>query len=76
MERECPVCKRRASEGEVLCSYHQRAYLSLREKYERWRKAKEITWEEYLKEVAINPNTGEWVREVAQYLNKIDNHIL
>ncbi len=69
MERRCPICNRK-TEGDPLCPYHQRAYLNLRERYDRWREAMEIGWEDYLREVAENPNTGEWAREVAQHLLK------
>jgi len=33
-----------------------------------WRKASNIEWEAYLKEVAKNPLTGTWVKEVAENL--------
>ena len=65
---QCPLCNRPITENEALCTYHQKAYLNLREKYDQWKTALGIGWTEYLREVADNPNTGEWVREVAQYL--------
>ena len=68
MERLCPVCNRRMAENDALCAYHQRAYLNLRDKYDQWKTALGISWNEYLREVADNPNTGEWVREVAQHI--------
>lgn len=68
MEQQCPICNRRRTENETLCTYHQRAYLNLREKYDQWKAALGIGWDEYLREVADNPNTGEWVREVAHHL--------
>jgi len=43
------------------------------EKYDRWRKATNISWKEYLSEIAKNPLTGEWAREVAQYLIEMEN---
>ena len=70
MERQCPICNRKTGEDDPLCAYHQRSYLNLREKYDRWKAAMDISWEDYLREVARNPNTGEWVREVAQHLLK------
>lgn len=69
MERQCPICNRK-TEGDPLCAYHQRAYLKLRERYDRWKTAMDISWEDYLKEIAGNPNTGGWVREVTLYLLK------
>jgi hypothetical protein len=68
VERQCPICNRRRAENETLCAYHQRAYINLREKYDQWKTALGISWDEYLREVIDNPNTGEWVREVAQHI--------
>jgi len=33
-----------------------------------WRKASNIEWENYLREVAKNPFRGTWAREVAESL--------
>jgi hypothetical protein len=33
----------------------------------------EISWKEYLSEIAKNPLTGEWAREVAQYLIEVED---
>ena len=68
MEQQCPICNRQRTENETLCAYHQRAYLNLREKYDQWKTALGIGWNEYLREIANNPNTGEWVREVARHI--------
>jgi hypothetical protein len=38
------------------------------EKYDVWRRAQGISWKEYLSEIEQNPLTGEWVKEVANYL--------
>jgi len=43
------------------------------EKYDRWRKATGISWKEYLSEIAKNPLTGEWAREVAHSLVEMEN---
>jgi hypothetical protein len=37
-------------------------------KYDGWRKAVNSSWKEYLSEIAKNPLTGEWAREVALHL--------
>jgi len=37
-------------------------------RYDGWRKAMNISWKEYLSEIAKNPLTGEWAREVARHL--------
>jgi len=47
-----------------------KAYESIVKKYNLWKKALEISWKEYLSEIAKNPLTGEWAREVAEYLIK------
>jgi len=61
----CRLCWRDAVEGEKYCIYHLEAYRRLREAYEDWREAMDLTWEEFLREVSENPETGEWAREVA-----------
>jgi len=62
----CEICGREASSR--FCDLHKKAYENLVEKYEIWKKASKITWTEYLNEILRNPNTGLWVREVAQQL--------
>jgi hypothetical protein len=47
-----------------------KAYESITKKYAAWKKALEISWREYLSEVAKNPLTGEWAKEVAEHLIK------
>lgn len=37
-------------------------------KYELWRKFLKISWRECLKEIEQNSLTGEWVKEVADFL--------
>jgi hypothetical protein len=49
---------------------HVRAHESVTKKYEVWKRALEISWKEYLSEIVKNPLTGEWAREVAEYLIK------
>jgi hypothetical protein len=39
--------------------------------YEQWNKALNISWKEYLSEIAENPLAGEWVKEVTQQLMRI-----
>lgn len=66
---KCVVCDREACENRY-CELHMKAYESVVKKYDLWKKALEISWKEYLSEVAKNPLTGEWAREVAEYLIK------
>jgi hypothetical protein len=61
------VCSREAGERD-FCLLHLKAYENIVEKYEPWKKAKEISWGEYLREIQQNSLTGEWAKEVANYL--------
>jgi len=47
-----------------------KAYENLKLKYNEWREAMEISWEEYLRQIINNPLTGLWAKEVAQVLLK------
>jgi hypothetical protein len=66
---KCAICNNEAGENHY-CELHTKAYESMTKKYESWKKALEISWEEYLREIAKNPLTGEWAKEVAEYLSK------
>lgn len=70
MQDRCTLCGRRRKGGSKYCLYHQRAYENLKEAFERWRQALDISWMEFLKEVAGNPETGEWAREMAEKLRE------
>jgi hypothetical protein len=45
-----------------------KAYENIVEKYDFWTKALQISWKEYLSEIQKNSLTGEWAKEVANYL--------
>lgn len=47
-----------------------KAYGKIIEKYDAWKRALKISWKEYLSEVVKNSLTGEWAKEVAEYLIK------
>jgi hypothetical protein len=47
---------------------HLKAYENIVKKYDFWRKALKISWKEYLSKIKQNPLTGEWTKEVANYL--------
>ncbi|MCS7125248.1 MAG: hypothetical protein NZ932_07550 [Candidatus Bathyarchaeota archaeon] len=66
---KCAICSREALQN-GFCELHARAYRSVLKKYEVWKKALNISWKEYLSEVAKNPFTGEWAKEVAEHLLK------
>ena len=63
---KCRICGRETSEDDY-CELHAKALKNLKEKYHQWKRALEISWKDYLSEIAENPFTGEWVREVAQH---------
>jgi len=46
------------------------AYESIVRNYGKWNVARGISWKEYLSEIAKNPLTGEWTREVAEHLRR------
>lgn len=66
---KCAICNREAGESSY-CELHKKAYESIVKKYDVWRKASEISWKDYLSEIVKNPLTGEWAKEVAEYLIK------
>jgi len=66
----CIICKREIPLGDY-CKYHQEAYRNLKEKYDEWLEAfGELTFVEYLQKLIENPDTGLWVKEVAEDLEK------
>lgn len=68
---KCAICSREVLENENgFCELHMRAYKNILKKYEVWKKALDISWKEYLSEIAKNPFTGEWAKEVAEHLIK------
>jgi hypothetical protein len=63
----CKICKKEAQENN-FCTLHQKAHSNLMDSYPIWRKALNISWKEYLSQVAENLSAGDWVKEVAKYL--------
>ena len=69
----CTICKKEIPSGDY-CKYHQEAYQNLKEKYNEWLEAfGELTFTEYLQKLIVNPDTGLWVKEVAEDLAKKEN---
>jgi hypothetical protein len=64
---KCKLCYREAGERD-FCLVHLKAYENIVKKYDFWRKASKISWKEYLSEIEKNSLTGEWAKEVANYL--------
>jgi len=67
---KCKVCSREAQAHppSEYCELHEKAYQNIRLKFEGWKKALNIEWEEYLNEIAKSPLTGIWAKEVAENL--------
>ena len=67
---KCKVCSREAQTQPLskYCELHDKAYENLQKKFEVWKNASNIEWRNYLREVARNPLTGIWAREVAENL--------
>jgi hypothetical protein len=66
---KCAVCDRKSG-AEKYCRLHEKAYENIVKSYAQWRKALKISWKEYLSQIANNPLTGEWAKEVAKHLMK------
>ena len=43
--------------------------------YDQWRRALDISWKEYLSQIANDPLTGEWTRQVVQHVMKSEGHV-
>jgi DNA topoisomerase-1 len=71
--RSCVICGRLLHEvvdGIPLCKHHAKAYTSLRTAYSIWKERSGIDFNEYLNVIAKNRNTGKYVKEVVNYLNR------
>jgi hypothetical protein len=68
----CPICQEEVGHripGGPLCPSHKSALDKIRECYNEWVRAYgSLTKEQYLQLLIKNPNSGEWVTEVARYL--------
>jgi hypothetical protein len=67
---KCRVCSRgtQAHPPSEYCELHEKAHQNVRRKFEVWKKASGLEWKEYLIEIAKNPFTGAWAKEVAENL--------
>lgn len=64
---KCPLCGREA-EG-AFCPYHLAAKGKVEAAYPLWVKAYgRIEWKEYLDNVKRNVQTGQWAKEIAEFL--------
>ena len=69
---KCKICSREAEEN-GFCQLHLKAYKSILDKFEVWKKASNVSWAQYLVEIQKNSLTGEWAKEVAKYLLEEEN---
>jgi hypothetical protein len=51
-----------------FCLYHDTAYDNLRKAFESWKLSLKIDWPCFLREITENSATGDWVKEIANYL--------
>lgn len=65
---KCRVCDKETIEKDEYCEIHKKAYENITRKYAPWKKALNIEWKDYLKEILKNPFTGVTAKEVAQQL--------
>ena len=65
---KCKICEREAANE--YCELHNKAHENVVERYGIWKEAMDISWKEYLNEIAENPYTGSWAKEVARHLSR------
>jgi hypothetical protein len=65
---KCKICNKETSEKDEYCELHAKAYKNIIKKYDIWKKALNIAWNNYLNEILKNPLTGVSAQEVAQQL--------
>lgn len=64
----CPICGVVSRGREDFCADHESAHKNLLAAFDDWKKALDITWENYLERISKNDNTGIWAKEVAEHL--------
>ena len=47
---------------------HLKAYRNIVDKFEVWKRASDVSWQQYLLEIQKNSLTGEWAKEVLKHL--------
>ncbi len=63
----CHLCGREA--GADLCPHHYAAKEKVQAAYPLWVKAYgRVEWKEYLDNVKRNVQTGQWAKEIAEFL--------
>ena len=70
---KCKLCKRTIEKKIEYCVYHEKALKNLKSSYDNWKKALNISWEDYLIKISEQETTGNWVKEVAKNMLKKSN---
>ena len=65
---KCDICSKDCKEK--FCKWHKISYDKLNELFKYYQEIKDISWNDYLKEVIDNRNSGIWVKEVASRILK------
>ena len=66
-EMKCSICGRESNTD--MCRHHAAARERLQAAYPLWVKAYgEVEWKKYLDNVKRNVQTGQWAKEVAEFL--------
>jgi len=63
---KCKLCDKKTTD--IYCKLHEQAYCNIVEKYNEWKLAFKISWQNYLIEVIKNEYSGSGVKEVARNL--------
>jgi hypothetical protein len=63
----CVICSKESGEC-GYCQFHLKVRKNIVANYEQWKRALNVSWKEYLSEIAKNSLAGAWVKEVAEHL--------
>jgi len=67
---KCPLCGREAASD--LCVYHLEAREKVKLAYPLWVKAYgRMEWKDYLDNVKRNVQTGQWAKEIVEFLQGV-----
>ncbi len=64
---KCKICSKEAINKDY-CLSHEKAYQNLMGKFDTWKKALSLSWDDYLNEIVKNPYAGTKAKEVAESL--------
>ena len=59
------MCWLRRGKDSDYCHFHLRALSNLEKAYDAWKRAVDIGWYEFLREVSKREETGPWAKEMA-----------